>query len=266
MGAKKALRRAEGLTKEQAAKVAEKILTGTVTRLRETMEEVGRTLFLDVFGGDEAAYRSRSRHKAQSLRMIAAHDGMREAGWSATSLDRAVEIFLMSKVHDGFQAWPHLLTSHLVTVIGLAPEKQKKLLDQAEEERWTVARLELETGKRRPQPPPRTPEPLGAPGSASPQKVLGELDQARKTIEDWMDFSSGLATRLIEAGIVPDDTAAMGMMLFDLYNALGTFQEKLEQKRSPRSLAKATGKILAMGKGRTPSAKATGLKRAKGRG
>ncbi|HEY3448653.1 MAG TPA: hypothetical protein VGK67_20010 [Myxococcales bacterium] len=85
---------------------------------------------------------------------------MVDAGWDHQRLGKATELSLMAKKHNDFRAWRFLRVSHYEEVFGLEPDKQRALLDQADQGKWSVVRLKEEAGKAKP------PHPAREPGSA----------------------------------------------------------------------------------------------------
>ncbi|MBI5548626.1 MAG: hypothetical protein HY901_32495 [Deltaproteobacteria bacterium] len=241
---KKAFRSAElELSDELAREIAEQVvMLGAMSEV-QAMVMVGDTLLKRVFANDEKRFRSQSPYKGASLNKLAHQHGMADAKWSRQKLDCAVEIYLMSKAHRGLGSWMHLLVSHFATVIGLAKEKQKELLDQAQRERWTVARLREAAGKQRPAPAP-------APVTKK-ARFLRELRSTLEILDQWCSFADGLATHAIEAGIPADDTAELGLAMMDVHGILRSWQEKLGvQLEEPRPVDEIAKTVLGLGKGK----------------
>lgn len=102
---------------------------------------VGRIVIDTLYDGDLSAWRSRER-KDYALRALAARSDLPV---SASALYRALAVYELSRrAGEHTMSSAHLGLSHLRAVLGLPPELQQRLLKLAEEERWTVARLERE--------------------------------------------------------------------------------------------------------------------------
>lgn len=63
---------------------------------------------------------------------------------SPSALCRAVGVYVVAKRLDGFRRWRHLSSSHLQEILPLPPAEQNRILERAESEEWTVARLREE--------------------------------------------------------------------------------------------------------------------------
>lgn len=101
----------------------------------------GRIVVETLYAGETRAWRSRTR-KDHALRALAARPDL---PMSASALYRALAIYELSTRQAGGQGWQHVGVSHLRTVLGLPEDVQTGLLERAEAERWTAARLERET-------------------------------------------------------------------------------------------------------------------------
>ncbi|MBI5542319.1 MAG: hypothetical protein HY901_00395 [Deltaproteobacteria bacterium] len=246
------------LSDEQAREIAEQVVMLTAVNDVQTMAVVGDTILKRVFANDEKLFRSQSRYKGASLTKLATQPGMADANWNRHKLDSAVEIYLLSKVHQGLGSWKHLLVSHFAVVVGLVPETQKELLDLAERERWTVTRLKEAAGKHRPAPAP-------APVTKK-TRFLRELSDALKVLDQWCSFADGLATHAIEAGIPADDTAQLGLAMMDVHGILRSWQEQLGVAApAPRPIEEIANTILGLGKRKLANSRASKKKQMKHR-
>jgi hypothetical protein len=102
---------------------------------------VGRIVVETLYDGDARAWRSRTR-KDHALRALVARPDL---PMSASALYRALAIFELSSRQAGGESWQHVGVSHLRAVLGLPEDLQARLLERAEAERWTAARMERET-------------------------------------------------------------------------------------------------------------------------
>lgn len=101
----------------------------------------GRIVVETLYDGDVRAWRSRMR-KDHALRALAARPDL---PMSASALYRALAIYELSSRQAGGEGWQHVGVSHLRAVLGLPEDVQTGLLERAEAERWTAARMERET-------------------------------------------------------------------------------------------------------------------------
>lgn len=124
-----------------------------VKELRELTREatidlslrVGRLLIERCCEGEIDKWRNRGKR----LPMLRALARRRDLPMSASALYRSIAIYELSDRVGGLSRWKHLGVSHLRAVLPLEQELQVQVLSLAESERWTVARVELETGRRR---------------------------------------------------------------------------------------------------------------------
>jgi hypothetical protein len=101
---------------------------------------VGQIVVETLYDGDARAWRSRAR-KDHALRALAARPDL---PMSASALYRALAIYELSTRCGAGEGWQHVGVSHLRAVLGLAEDVQTSLLERAEAERWTAARMERE--------------------------------------------------------------------------------------------------------------------------
>lgn len=113
--------------------------------------EVGRRVIEHLYDGELSAWRSRGP-KAHSLRALARRSDLPV---SSSALYRAVALYELSERLGGLGTWARagLGISHLRLVLGLPADDQRRLLDRAAAESWTVAEFERATAEvRRSQP------------------------------------------------------------------------------------------------------------------
>lgn len=103
--------------------------------------DIGRVIVEDIYGGDEEAFRSRSRG---SLRMISGRAGV---GLSIPSLWRAASVYLLCRRWPKALSSKHLRLSHLYAVLDLPVEMQTRLLRRAEAESWTCTQTKVEAAR-----------------------------------------------------------------------------------------------------------------------
>lgn len=122
----------------------------------EQAVELGRLVIERLHGGDISAWRSRGP-KTHSLRAMARRGDLPV---SSSALYRAIALYELSVDHGSLGRWTSagLGISHLRLVFGLATADQRRLLDDAVHNGWTVADLEraaVATRKRSPKRSPR---------------------------------------------------------------------------------------------------------------
>ncbi len=108
----------------------------------ETALGVGRLIVDDIYGGDLEAWRDRGRKDA-SFRKLASRG---DCDLSASGLYRSVAVYELCE-RLGASRWKHLGASHLYAVLALEHGAQRRLLDRAESERWTVRKLKARAGR-----------------------------------------------------------------------------------------------------------------------
>jgi hypothetical protein len=156
---------------ELAARLAQQGKDGTV----EQALEIGKMVLETLYGGDLNSWRSRAA-KAHSLRALARRDDL---SVSSSALYRAVALYELAQNLGGFERWSSLGISHLRLVLGLPIVEQRRLLDAAVAQHWTVAELEREAVAVR----KREPEQLGRGGRPRLPRFLKSVNRLRKAAE-----------------------------------------------------------------------------------
>lgn len=144
------------MVKREAASapaVADDVVEQVVQKIRElarlrTIEmscEVGKVIVEHFYDGDLAVWRDRGVKDA-SFRKLAERDDL---PMSASGLYRCVGIYDLAENLGGVSALKHVGSSHLAAVLGLPPGEQKRLVDGAERDKWTVKQVEVEAAKIR---------------------------------------------------------------------------------------------------------------------
>jgi hypothetical protein len=105
--------------------------------------EIGRLIIETLYGGDHEKWRSHGR-KDVSFRKLEKHP---QLPFRASTLSRAVSIYMISLRRADLLAFQHLSSSHLHELGGLSADIQDKLLERAESEQWSVQQLRAEVGK-----------------------------------------------------------------------------------------------------------------------
>ncbi|HEY3448101.1 MAG TPA: hypothetical protein VGK67_17220 [Myxococcales bacterium] len=232
------------VSQEQLRSLADYVLRESAAGEVRSTINIGLYLFSQLFRASEDAFRSKDPDKPNSLNALAAQAGMSDAGWSETRLRRAIEVSLMAKAHNDFRAWRFLRVSHYEVVIGMPAEKQRELLDRAQKERWSVARLGEEAGKKKPARPVQA-----SPGSVSPDKALTRVRKAMGEIAALNAPSTALAPVLVQVGIDGDAAEEFTAQAEKLLGLLEGFQKQIEEmkKRSASKLKRVAGKLAVPG-------------------
>jgi hypothetical protein len=156
---------------ELAARLAEQGKDATVDQALE----IGRVVLDTLYGGDLLAWRSRAA-KAHSLRALARRDDL---SVSSSGLYRAVALYELAQNLGGLERWSTLGISHLRLVLGLPSTEQRRLLDAAVGNGWTVAELEREAVAVR----KRGPGQLGRGGRPRLPRFVKSVNRLRKAAE-----------------------------------------------------------------------------------
>lgn len=101
------------------------------------MIRVGALIVDRIYGGDPARWRSHGR-KDTSFRKLAAHP---DSPFEASTLSRAVGIYLLTRRRPDIARLAHVGPSHLQEILGLDEGTQDRLLERAESDAWSTRRL-----------------------------------------------------------------------------------------------------------------------------
>jgi len=205
------------LTDAQAEQLAEQIIKLQASSGTQIMSSVGELLFVAVYGSNEALYHSSDPTKGQSLAKLSQQPGMADAQWGRSKLHNAVGIYLLGRTLKSFKSYPHLQVSHYLTVIGLAPARQKTLLTQAESGRWTVAQLAKAAGKQ-------------SAAAAGHHSAQAEIAQVIKQVTAWDDPKAGVAAVLSSAGVDANSISKLTQSLSDLGAVASAIDDQLKGK------------------------------------
>src|SRR5689334_23495782 len=102
--------------------------------------EMGRLIIERLFRGDLALWRARGR-KDVSFRKLEAHP---DPPFRASTLSRAVAIYMLSQRRADLTALRHVGPSHLHEIACLGEKEQDRLLERAEMEKWSIRKLRQE--------------------------------------------------------------------------------------------------------------------------
>ncbi len=144
--------------------------------------EIGRLVIEELYNGDLSTWRSRGP-KAHSLRDLARRS---ELPISSSALYRSIALYELRERLGGIEPWSQagLGISHLRLVLGLPADDQRRLLDRAVTESWTVAELERETvGVRAAQPVKKT-----RGGRPRLPRFVKSINKLRKCTQDRSEF------------------------------------------------------------------------------
>jgi hypothetical protein len=172
----------------------------------EQAVEIGRLVIERLYDGDLSAWRGRGP-KTHSLRTLARRADLPV---SSSALYRSIALYELSERLGGIERWAAagLGISHIRLVLGLGHDDQRRLLDLAAEQSWTVAELEREAVAARERSParasrggrPRLPRFLKSvnrlrKAAEAPDEMFGDLDAAAEMEpEQITEIRDALAT------------------------------------------------------------------------
>jgi hypothetical protein len=155
----------------------------------EQAVKIGRVVVERLYGGDVSAWRGRGP-KTHSLRTLSRRSDLPV---SSSALYRSIALYELSTRLGGLARWADagLGISHLRLVLGLPELDQRRLLDAALNQAWTVAELEREAVATRKRSPtqskrggrPRLPRFVKSVNrlrktAEAPDELFGDLDAA----------------------------------------------------------------------------------------
>lgn len=108
----------------------------------DLVRDAGTLILKRLHGGDVGAWRTHG-DKDASFRKLALRAEAGELPYKASWLCRAVELVELEG-RLGVATWQHLTISHIRMAFPLPEPEQKALLLRADEQRWTVIRMERE--------------------------------------------------------------------------------------------------------------------------
>lgn len=184
-----------------------------------TIELALRVGFLVVesfYGGDVTRWRRRTRHHPSLKRLAKRND----LPLSLPQLYRCVAIYEISLDLPTFSTWKYLSVSHVRAVLGLPREAQQTLLSRAEEERWTVLRIESEVRAIRSTLPSKRGRPRRS-----------ELERKLASLKAWLESCpESLDSTMVEA-VDPHGMAALQARIRLVRSKLRDLDKSLEQRR-----------------------------------
>lgn len=141
---------------------------------------IGKLVLHSFFGGSMDAWRERRRNKNNSVRRLAQHP---LCPISRSGLNQAIGIFLAVEALNLDQTFGHIGSSHIAAVLHLSSEDQKRWLERAHEEGWSVRELkEHVTSDRR-----ATGERRGRPRNGERAKAVRALRNVVRLLEEAVD-------------------------------------------------------------------------------
>ena len=161
------------------------VLDKVVAELREIERRTGieRTLAIgelilnQFFGGDPAAWRDRRRNKNNSIRRLAERE---DCPFCKSALNEAVGVYVAVVGLPSVRTSGHICASHIASVLSLPMPERQRMLERAEQERWSVRELRQKVilhrraeGERRGRPP-----------IAPEARCLSALRQTVKHVDD----------------------------------------------------------------------------------
>jgi hypothetical protein len=145
----------ELVAEQSAALTAERDVDGVVVGLRQLCRsaavdlsfQIGKLIIDLLFDGSVERWKSEGTRQVH-YRELAKHPDL---PLSASALCRSVGIYALCHDLGGHQQWQHIGTGHVQELLTLELPDQARLLEAAEQERWTVMRLRTEVAKLKPQ-------------------------------------------------------------------------------------------------------------------
>jgi hypothetical protein len=106
---------------------------------------VGELIIRELYGGSLDAWGEQGTRRASYRQLIARTDLV----LTPIALCRAIGVYTLCERHGGKTRWASLSVSHLHEVLALKPIEQDRLLQLAEADHWSVARLRAEIRRSR---------------------------------------------------------------------------------------------------------------------
>ena len=150
-------------------RLAEELRKLQGTRPMQRVIETGR-LIVDALYHGEPSWRKHPDPHRMSLRRMERHPGFPV---SASSLSRAVAVYLLSLRRSDLLTLQCVRPSHLYELGGLPSHLQDELLEEVEREGWSVRRLREEVTKKCPSGRRRMRLPVGVPSERPATLVQG---------------------------------------------------------------------------------------------
>lgn len=157
---------------------------------------VGAIIIHHFYHGQSDVWRSRG-HKTASFRKLARRP---QLPLTAGALYRCIALYELCDRLDAASRWGQLGASHLRLVLGLPQALKEQLLTKANNERWTVKKLQEEAlrrkdgttrGGRRPRPPiTRSLMPI--------KRCLNDYRHTVEQVGEVSDEGHGLSVQLLE--------------------------------------------------------------------
>jgi hypothetical protein len=183
--------------------------------------EVGSLIVNTFYGGNIEAWRQRGK-KDTSLRRLSRHPLL---PMSAVALYRSISIYEMCRRLE-IPKWRHLTTSHLRTVLGIPPLDQKRLLELAERNTWTVRRLEQEVKTQREHCVCR---------ARGGRKRSSKLNATIRTLEKCLDVSGDFIDVDNDRDTSAESIQALANVICRLKEACTTLERRLGELSAVRS-------------------------------
>ncbi len=160
-----------------------------------------------------------------SYRLLAARGDL---PLSPSALCKSVAVYVLSERLGGRAHWKHLGSSHLQEVLALPAEEQDRVLQTAEAEHWTVARIRAEVSSVKPKRNRRK-------GQAHFRAAVGALRDCISKHRDSLVAMDGLEG--IDSGVAGqfcDIVAFLKLQVHELEQTLSRFKVKQRAAMSAR--------------------------------
>lgn len=179
--------------------------------------QVGKLVMDRIFDGDGELWRSHGA-KDVSLRKLAARPDL---PMSPAVLYRSVAMYDLSLRFGGLRKLKHLGPSHLRAVLGLESGRQVALLRRADDERWTVERLQDEVKRLR-----------SGDGDRRGRRPLPELVKTVGHLTRIVELRAGVLEEASYLEGLDDDTVAVLAQRVDAMRArIESLHQALEERR-----------------------------------
>jgi hypothetical protein len=99
---------------------------------------IGELVLKQFFGGDPAAWRDRRRNKNNSIRRLAERQ---DCPFCRSALNEAIGVYVAVTELPCVRTFGHICASHVASVLGLPSPERQRMLERAEQGRWSVREL-----------------------------------------------------------------------------------------------------------------------------
>lgn len=184
---------------------------------------IGELILGRFFSGSVEQWREKSKHKQHSIRRLAE---LPACPLGKSALSEAVAVYVVSLNMDGLPAARHIKASHVAAASALPRDECLRLLNTAENERWSVKRLRDEAAQVRLQRNFRRATP-----AAQSHQLVGALRQLSAGIDTVLGVFDELERAAAASGRGPSDLLELGRAR-ELCSMLSLELSRVEAHRS----------------------------------